>query len=191
MAKTAGILTLAAVLFVAGCGGQQQPQAGRVAVLSLDRIADQLGRKAAIDEEFRSRSQSIEQTARAELQQLQQQFQQAQQRVGAQPTDADKQHLAEVQGQIAQRVQQLQQEVQRQEVAVRAELITKFREQVTPVAQQVADEMGLSIVLVQGDFILFTAPACDITDAVIERMKTEAPAAPAAAAPAPAAPANP
>jgi Skp family chaperone for outer membrane proteins len=176
MAKITGILALVAVVALGvSCGKEQQPQVGRVGVISLDRVADELGRKAAIDEEFKTRAQGIEQAARTEVGQLQQQFQQAQQRAASQPTDAEKQHLAELQRQIAGRLQELQQQVNQQQMAIRNELVTKFRDEVKPVAQSVAEGMGLSLVLVQGEFVLYTAPTVDISDAVIARLK-QAPA---------------
>lgn len=177
MAKITGILALvAAAALGASCGKEQAPQVGRVGIISLDRVAEELGRKAVIDEEFKTRAQGVEQAARTEVGQLQQQFQQAQQRAASQPTDAEKQHLAELQRQIAGRLQELQQQVGQQQMAIRNELVTKFRDEVKPVARSVAEGLGLSVVLVQGDFVLFAAPAVDITDAVIARMK-QAPAA--------------
>lgn len=177
MTKIASILALVAVVTLGvGCGKEPQPKTGGTGTISLDRVADELGRKAGIDEELRTRLQSIQQAAQTEVQQLQQQFQQAQQRVASQPTDAEKQHLAELQRQIGGRLQELQQQVGQQQLAVRNELITRFRDEVKPVAQAVAESMGLSVVLVQGEFVLYAAPSVDVTDAVIARMK-QAPAA--------------
>ena len=95
--------------------------------------------------------------------------------LGAKPSEADKQKLADLARTLNQQFQQKQQQAQQEVGAKKAALISRFREEVKPVALKIATGKGLGIVQLKSDLtILANEPSLDITDEVVAELSSTA-----------------
>ena len=180
-------------LLLAGCGPAQSPAPspaptplpsptpastpaqGGVALIDLDAVAKRLGRDAAILAELKEAGAPLRDQLSASQKDFQEQIDRLKASLGAKPSEAGNQKLAELARTLNQQFQQKQQQAQQDMNAKKAALISRFREEIKPVALKVATGKGLGIVQLKSDLtILANEPALDITDEVVAELSRTA-----------------
>lgn len=157
--------------------GTPVSRSGGVAVIDLDEVAKRLGRDQVILSELKSTSDALTEKLTTAQKDLQNKFNTERQTIGATPTDSDKQKLLQTERSLNLEFQQKQQEAQNELNAKRAAVVTRFREEVKPVAREIANGKGLDVILIKSDAVIFSAETgVDITDAVVAKMISSAPA---------------
>ena len=178
-------------LVLAGCGPASSPAPtpvpspakGGAAVIDLDAVAKRLGRDVAILAELKEAGAPLKDQLAASQKDYQEQIDRLKASLGAKPSEADKQKLADLARSLNQQFQQKQQQAQQDMSTKKAALISRFREEVKPVALKIATGKGLGIVQLKNDLtILASEPALDITDEVVAELSH---AAKATSSPAP------
>ena len=178
-------------LVLAGCGPASSPAPtpvpspakGGAAVIDLDAVAKRLGRDVAILAELKEAGAPLRDQLAASQKDYQEQIDRLKTSLGAKPSEADKQKLADLARSLNQQFQQKQQQAQQDMSTKKAALISRFREEVKPVALKIATGKGLGIVQLKNDLtILASEPALDITDEVVAELSH---AAKATSSPAP------
>jgi Skp family chaperone for outer membrane proteins len=172
-------------------GDKQAAMHGKVAVIDLDSVARQLGydnqMRTAIAQQRASLVKQlgvIQASFNEEITKKQSQF-------GANPSQEQTNQLRQQRATAVETLRQQDREAGKLLNQYQAQLVVQFRSAVKPAARAVAAEKGLSVILTKHDSLVFDYDTTvDITDAVVERIRAEQPAAPAPA-PAPAASAPP
>jgi Skp family chaperone for outer membrane proteins len=173
----AGALTLAAALTAAhGCGrpaasGDSGPL-GTVAVIDLDRVAQQLGQDRQITQSLQlhqgSLQKQLEELAAAYDQQLAKQREKAE-AGGEAERDVT---LASWQQQAQATLGKARQDFEGKLASHRTQLVQQFREQVKPFARDAARRRGLSIIVTRNESVVFDfVDAVDITDDVVQAIR--------------------
>jgi len=159
-------------LILTACGHAPSSSAkGGVALIDLDAVAKRLGRDTSIVQELKNAAGPIGDQLTAAQKEARAKFENLRQSIGAKPTDADNQKLAELERDLNLELQQKQQQAQQEINAKQAALITRFREEVRPVAMKIASDRGLGAVLLKNDaIVLGNEPALDITDDVVAEL---------------------
>ena len=166
---------VALLLAVLGCGRD----AGRVAVIDLDRVAHAVGRDDQLNRELQAAQAESERQLGALRDQLQAQVSSAAEQLKEPRSDAQKQQLEALRAQGQAQLDRAQAEVKQRAQEHKNGLVAAFWDQVRPVARKVAADRGLSVVLIRGEQVFDAAPSADITDAVsdeLRRRESEAPA---------------
>lgn len=177
----AAIIVCGALVCGAGCGlnsdSSGEGGSGGLAIVDLDKVAQQLGRDAEIKEALRQKEASLNQHLKETQSSLNAQYEQQKQEIDTLPSDEKTQRLRALQAQVATRLNQARRKAQSDIIAFKAGLIAEFREDVKPVARKIAQSRGLSIVVPKHDgFVLTFEPAVDITAEVAEQLKAKQPA---------------
>jgi len=168
--KTILPLSLFLTIALSACGPSAGPKGG-VALVDLDAVAKRLGRDTAIVDELKSAGAPLGDQLVSAQKDYQAQINSFKDSLGAKPTEADNQKLAELARKLNVELQQKQQAAQQELGAKRAALVSKFREEVRPVAMKIASGKGLGIVLVKSDMVVLgSEPGLDITDDVVGEM---------------------
>jgi Skp family chaperone for outer membrane proteins len=173
MMKRLAILTILLAIpgWLVGCGGESQPQPGRVAVLDIVQVSNAIGRGKVMQ----AAMNAAQKEAGAKLQAMQEDF--------ARRLNAERAKTATVED--MKRIERLDAELQsryQQEIAsarsriasLNATLVAQLRSDVRPIAQRIAEERGLSIVLESGEGVVYVADECEITGEVIAAMRSAA-----------------
>ncbi|MEI8312034.1 MAG: OmpH family outer membrane protein [Verrucomicrobiota bacterium] len=150
---------------------------GGVALVDLDDVAKRLGRDVAIVQELKDAGGPLSDQLTAAQKEYQTQFDKTKDTIGARPSDADAQKLADLARNLNAQLQQKQQQAQQELNTKRASLVTRFREELKPVALKIASRKGLGTVLVKSEMVVLgNEPGLDITDEVVaEMIRTGAP----------------
>jgi len=151
---------------------------GGVALIDLDDVAKRLGRDVSIVQELKDAGGPLGDQLTAAQKEYQAQFDRSKDSIGAKPTDADTQKLAELGRNLNLQLQQKQQQAQQELNSKRVALVSRFREELKPVALKIASHKGLGTVLVKSDMVVLgSEPGLDITDEVVaEMIRTGSPA---------------
>lgn len=159
-------------LILTACGHAPSSSAkGGVALIDLDAVAKRLGRDVSIVQEIKNAANPLGEQLTAAQKEARGKFESLRQSIGAKPTDADNQKLAELERELNLELQQKQQQAQQELNAKQATLINRFREEVRPVAMKIAADKGLGAVLLKSDaLVLGNEPALDITDDVVAEL---------------------
>lgn len=172
---------------ILGCGQAAKPTEealararGGVAVVDLDALARKLGRDLEMQTDAEQRMALLNDELTTLQGALNRQLQDKRQQLGDEPDEQGKVELAAFQRRLETQLLERRRTAETKLAAYRQKQIERFREEVRPVLREVAAEMGLSIVIPKnGTLLLSVDPAVEITDAVVERVKATAPAAPA------------
>ena len=180
---------VAGAMVFAGCGDKSDGGAsssGRVAVVDLNKILEDIGQRARIEEASQVRQRNLElsvrvleQNAQAKLISLVEEVGERPKMAGYEPTDAEKKRIdewvAKMQNLERARLdagnkirQAFNQQRQANQQVIRAE-ITEMRDRISPLAQRIARERGLDIVIDKSS-VLAHESAIDITVAVFEEV---------------------
>jgi len=192
MKKIAVFVGLVCALALAGCGGSKS---GGVAVLDLDRVGNAVGWMEEINKTLQATDAELKTQVNQVVEGAQKAINDAKSNLAteAKLTDAQKKTLldsrtiAELEplpltkeqrdklmqtvAQANMALQQAQQVYQQQMNQRRAQLIVSYREKVRPIARRIAAKQGLSVVVVPSDALLYSDPAVDITDKVIDELR--------------------
>ena len=137
-----------ALLFTfTGCG-RDVP----VGVIDMLQVAKALGRDKVINEQLAEYKKQLGAKIGEERQKL-----------GDSPSPED---LANLQRIATQKASQLL-------LKRRGELLLQFRNEVGPLARKIAKERNIQVLLVRNDMVLGIDPVADLTEMVIERMKSQ------------------
>lgn len=170
---------LLTIIALAGCS-PSHPKGG-VALIDLDSTAKQLGRDVTFTQELKETSGPLSDQVIATQKEYQAELERFKNSLGAKPSEADNQKLAELERKLTLQLQQKQQQAQQEFNAKRIALVNHFREEVQPVALKVATGKGLGVVLVKSELVFTAGPGLDITDEVVAEMNRTANSAPAPA----------
>jgi len=171
MTISSGALLLAVIMSSCTPAPTAPAPKGGVALIDLDDVAKRLGRDAAIIKELQDAGNPMGEELSAARDELQGEFETAKSAMGAEPTEADQQKLAELEGNLNAQLQQKQQQAQQELNAKRIALVNRFREEVKPVALKIAAAQGLGVVIFKTEnTVLVNDPDIDITDAVVAEL---------------------
>ncbi len=186
-----------------GCGSSGSAPAtsrGGLAVVDLDKVAAETGRKAEMDEQYKMTASSVQQQLVSAQNNFQGQIDAKAKELGIDLTTKKPEEIPEeAKQQVGQMTLNARNILARAQNEYGAKLgeykqtqIAKFRNDLKPVLQEVAAKRGLSIVVPKNEGLLLAVdPGVDITDDVIKAYREKKPAvaatAPAAAPAAPAA----
>jgi len=190
MLKRVLILAIVAGAMVfAGCGegGTSGSSAGRVAVVDLNKIGEDIGQTAEIEKASQIRERNLQLSVRVLTQNVQTELMKKVQEIGDRPkpklkdapTDAEKKldtdWIAKMQSLEQARLkasndirQAYNKQRQANQQAIRAEII-KIRDRIKPLAQRIAREKGMDIV-VPSSSVLVSSESVDITSAVFKEV---------------------
>ena len=147
------------------------PAKGGAAIIDLEAAAKRLGRDVAIMAELKEAGTSLKDQLAASQKDFQEQIDRLKASLGAKPSEADKQKLAETSRALNQQFLQKQQQAQQELNAKKAVLVSRFREEINPVALKIAASKGLGIVQIKNDAtVLASEPELDITDEVVAEL---------------------
>ena len=178
---------VAGALVLTGCGDKGDGgTSGRVAVVDLAKIAEQIGQKSKIEEASKIREQNLQlrvqvdqRNVQANLVAMAEKIGKRPETAGAKPTDAEKkaieawvvkmrqleQQRLNVSNQIRQAYARIRKENQQKMLAE----INKIRDRIRPLAQKVAMDKGLDVVVISSAVLAHSA-SVDITDEVFEKV---------------------
>ncbi|MBL4886831.1 MAG: OmpH family outer membrane protein [Planctomycetaceae bacterium] len=163
------LILLAATL--AGCG-ETKTTSKAVAIVNLNTVAMMTGADLDMNKVVQERNKQLA----AQLDQFEmdidKQWKAKQDEFGKEPTEEQKQELGQVFQELGNRARQARAETQQNLVKFQQELATKFRELIKPISLEVAKEQGYSIVIIESPNILAFDVSINITDMVVERMKS-------------------
>ncbi|MBW1873346.1 MAG: OmpH family outer membrane protein [Deltaproteobacteria bacterium] len=159
---------------------------GHLAVVDLNKIAEDTGRKSKIEKTAKIRDQNLQTSMRVLQQNLQAKLKALAEEVGARPqpkgnrlTDAEqklivewarkRRQLEQAQMEAGNKIRQAHDQQRRaNQEAIRAE-ITKIRNRIAPLAQKIAADKGLDVVLTSSS-VLAHSKAVDITAEVLKEV---------------------
>jgi Skp family chaperone for outer membrane proteins len=191
-----------AAVWMTGCGmqlGGQSSSRGGIAVVDLDKVAAESGRKLEMDEAFELQRSSVNQQltrlqteAKSILEAKTNEVKELDEKTEAEKRTQAQRELAQMTLNARNNLSQIQNAAGGKLNEYKQVQIAKFRNEIKPILQDVATKRGLAVVIPKNDGLLLAVdPGVDITDDVIKGFREKRPAAsapaPAAAAPAAAA----
>jgi Skp family chaperone for outer membrane proteins len=141
-----------------------------VAVIDLDRVAQQLGQDRHITQAIHTQQSLLQQ----QLQELAATYEQqlAQNRQKAAEPGAGEVALASWQQQASANLGKARQELEAKLTAHRAQLVLQFREQIKPFAREAARSRGLSVIVTKNESVVYDfVDAVDISDDVVAAIR--------------------
>ena len=178
---------VAGAVVLAGCEEKDTGSPGRVAVVDLDKIADQIGQKSKLAEASQVRERNLQLRVRVLQQNVQAKLVGLAQGIGKRPeakvptapTDGEKKILVEWTGKMqnlerarldaTNKIRQFyNQQRQVNQKAMGAE-ITKIRDRIKPLARRIARDKGLDVVLMTPAVLVYDE-SIDITQAVFNEV---------------------
>lgn len=184
-----------ATVWLTGCGMQfgsatSSASRGGIAVVDLDKVAAETGKKLEMDEAYELQKNSVNQQLLKLQSEANSVLQAKAKELGEDATDAAKREVGQMTLNARNNLAQIQNAAGTKLGEYKQIQIAKFRNELKPILQEVAAKRGLSVVIPKNDGLLLAVdPGVDITDDVIKGYGTKRPA-PTAAAPAAAAPAK-
>lgn len=140
---------------------------GSVAVIDLDRVAQELGQDKRISQTLTARQANLQQQLKQLAQGYQQQITQKQQTKAASPEGAVQ--LASFQREANAKLNEARQQVSRDLASQRSQLIANFRASIKPYAREAARARGLTVIVTNNDSVIYDYVASvDITDDVVK-----------------------
>lgn len=185
-----------ATVWLTGCGMQfgssTSSSRGGLAVVDLDKVAAETGKKLEMDEAYELQRNSVSQQLLKLQNDTNSVLQAKAKELGEEPTDAAKQEVTKMTLNARNNFAQVQNVAGQKLSEYKQVQIAKFRNEIKTILQESAAKRGLSVVIPKNDGLLLAVdPGVDITDDVIKAYNAKRPAPTAApAAQAPAAPAK-
>ncbi|MEX1224689.1 MAG: OmpH family outer membrane protein [Pirellulales bacterium] len=141
---------------------------GSVAVVNLDKVAQELGLASQFTQIVNSQQRQLQDQLNNVLQSMQSNFDKQRQEFGEEPTDEQQRQLAQLQAVANQRINNMRAEALQQTGQLQKSLADQVRAMLKGPVQKIAKQRGLSLVLVDQNNAFYTAEGVDITDSVIE-----------------------
>ncbi len=141
---------------------------GSVAVVNLDKVAQELGLASQFTQIVNSQQRQLQDQLNNVLQSMQSNFDKQRQEFGEEPTDEQQRQLQQLQAVANQRINNMRAEAQQQTAQLQQSLADQVRAMLKGPVQKIAKQRGLSLVLVDQNNAFYTAEGVDITDSVIE-----------------------
>jgi Skp family chaperone for outer membrane proteins len=149
-----------------GRAGEDEPSAGRVAVVDVQQLAEATG----IESQVARLMQRVEKQREQQLQQyqgsLQKKIKNFASQFGESPSKQQQQQLRQQRVQAIQNLRQAKERLQQSVQQAREKVIEDFRRQIRPIANEVATERGMGVVLAKTNHVIAARPSADITDAL-------------------------
>ena len=166
------ICALAGVVALFLTGGTSSGSFGGVALIDLDRVAKALGK----DVEMAATVKADQDAAANHLQELtlrlQKQYEDEKAGIGLILDETGKQKVAQLEQDLGRQLEGARQKVATDLRQKSLDLVNGFRAEIVPHALAVAREKGLDVIVTNNASVIFhAAPACDITQSVIDRMR--------------------
>ncbi len=168
-------LTLAILLpvLLAGCLDSGAPARGRLAVLDLERLADETGFKEQVQKALKETEGDLNAGLEKARQAAADQVSARRAQFGDLPTAAQQAELRAFVERTRQELLSLKNKANGQLGARRQQLIDELKEHVRPVAQAVASERGMDVVMLRTNNMLSYTEVSDITEAVLAKLSGE------------------
>lgn len=175
MERNLTVVGVAAVVALAvGCGLQflGGGATGGVAVIDLDRVAQELGRDVEMANEIQQTGQQYKQKLETVALQAADKLKKVRDGLGEAPTEDQQKQFQLMTYNTNINFKKLQQQVGAKLNQEQTQLVAKFRDDVKPYASDVAKHNGLPTVVTRNDSVVFShEETVDITDQVIEQMR--------------------
>lgn len=157
-------------LFVAGCLDSGAPPHGRVAVLDLERLANDAGFKEQVRKALKETEATLNSGFDKARQAAGDQVNVRRQQFGDVPTAAQQAELRLFVERTRQELLAMKNKANSQLGARRQQLIDELKEHVRPVARAIASERGMDVVMLRTNNMLSYTEVSDITTAVLAKM---------------------
>lgn len=158
---------------LAGCLDSGAPPRGRVAVLDLERLANDTGFKEQAQKALKESETSLNAGLEKARQAAGEQVKVRRQQFGEVPTAAQQAELRAFVERTRQELLAMKSKANGQLGARRQQLIEELKEHVRPVAQAIATERGMDVVMLRTNNMLSYTEVSDITSAVLAKMSGE------------------
>jgi Skp family chaperone for outer membrane proteins len=171
MSCVATVLT--ATLLIAGCGTERS---GGVAVVDLDRVANELGRSAVMLQRLQQQQNGLNQKLASVKTSFEQQISENFEKLPEEPSEEEAAKLLNMKRNANIQLASYKKQATSALGQLKNSAIAGFRAEAMPIARDAAKERGMSVVLTTNDSVVFAFDkAVDITDDVIARMEKSAP----------------
>lgn len=165
-------LAMSALLVVmAGCKPIEDFTNSKTVLVDLDVVARELGRDATMKKEIETTEQQLRAQLEAVAADLQQQVKDAQDKLTAQSSDAEKAQAQNVAIQAQQALRNQQLAAQQKANEARTQLIEAFRGEVKRAAEPIARARGARMVRLMSADVLWFDPAVDVTHDVVAALQ--------------------
>lgn len=173
------VLTGCVVNFV-GCGhmGGSGPTAshGGMAVVDLDKVAEQTGRDRQLAQSLELAQSSLNQAYAKKVESAREQLDAKKKGLGSSPSDEETKEFVLMQRSAESQLMQIQNKAKAEYEQYKQIQIAKFRQELKPITQEIAAKRGLSVVIPKNEGLLLSVdPGVDITDDVIKVLKEKHP----------------
>lgn len=166
------ICALAGVLALFLKGGASSGSTAGVALVELDLVAKALGKDIEMAATIKAGQDAAANHIEELTLRLQKQYEAEKAVIGLILDETGKQKAAQLEQDLGRQLEEARQKVAADLRQKSLDLVKGFRAEITPHALAVARERGLDVILTKNASVIFhAAPACDITQAVIDRMQ--------------------
>ena len=164
---------LAATVFSMGCGSERT---GGVAVVDLDRVANELGRSTVMLQRLQQQQNGLNQKLASVKTSFEAQLTEKIDELPEEPSEEETAKFLNMKRKANIQLASYKQKATNALGQLKNSAIEGFRAEAMPVARAVAKERGLSVVLTSNDSVVFAFDeAVDITDDVIAQLEKTAP----------------
>ena len=172
-----GMALLAAVLAQTACMDvlSQHNARGRVAVLDLDRLAEELGFKTQIQAALKEVEDGLNNELKTARERVQKALVERRNQYGQTPSVAQQRELRAVAEQSRRELVQLRNSSAESLNSRRELFVAQLKDHVRTIASDVARERYMDIVFLRTTNMLVAHPDSDITDAVVAKVRAGAP----------------
>lgn len=168
------------VLNLVGCGHVGGSGAatshGGMAVVDLDKVAEQTGRDRQLAQSLELAQNSLNQAYAKTLESAREQLDAKKKGLGSSPSEEETKEFALMQQSAQTQLLQIQNKAKAEYEQYKQIQIAKFRAELKPITQEIASKRGLSIVIPKNEGLLLSVdPGVDITDEVIKVLREKHP----------------
>lgn len=168
--------TVAAILMglalVAGCENRTETSGGGVGVVNLERIALGTGQMQAIEGKKQAQITELQTQLVRRQTEMTREVEEQTKALGQTPTDEAKAKVDELKRKYNAEFQGLQGRAQQMMAGYEQELVMQFKQAIVPAAQKVARDRGITVLMQANPSLLAYEPSADLTDAIIEEIRT-------------------
>ena len=163
-----------------GCGQVSGPAAassrGGMAVVDLDKVAEQTGRDRQLAQSLELAQSSLNQAYAKKVESAREQLDAKKKGFGATPSEDEQKEFVLMQRSAETQLMQIQNKAKAEYEQYKQIQIAKFRAELKPITQEIAAKRGLSIVIPKNEGLLLSVdPGVDITDDVVKVLREKHP----------------
>jgi outer membrane protein len=152
-----------------------QPEGPSVAIVEYQKVLRDMGWQSKVEVDLKTYRERMVQELNAFNAHYSQQISDLQKSMGKDPTPLQQQQLTQTAIAAQQTLKQMQAQANEMLQAYQSEWGRRYREALAPLVRQAAQKGNYKLVLAQSDFIAFSEPAIDLTNAVVDGAKAQPP----------------